>query len=420
MMLLLLPVLQLAAGASAGAGAAGAGAPAPTCGVVDSSGCRSKGDLVNLASPMANMTAAEQITHCSALCCAVPECDAWAVWENYGARWAKNCSRGGPHDCCLLKKKGWSMRGSATGCTSGGRTAGPPAPPPHPPPKPGPPPPSPSPGPPAPPPPHGGGSCTDSLGCSLAGACTAAKCVCDPQYTGATCAVLRLRKAKMSNGIQNTSIATHTWGGHALQDKASGKYVGFFSYMAGHCTLSSWQGNSMIISAVSDAPDGPYDQQMKPVTAPWTHNAMISQHPNGSYFLFHIGTGRPKRAYQPCSTAPDPFFPNGAFPPGHPEPPAATTHVSESLDGPWRAAPNVPGVNNPAVYFFENGTTLIFDRTAMKWAPSIDGPWLRTNQKSTVVVNGSMRPEDPFVYKDRRGFHMLFNANSGHKCANPA
>ena len=185
--------------------------------------------------------------------------------------------------------------------------------------------------------------------------------------------------------------------------------------MAGHCTLSSWQGNSMIISAVSDTPDGPYNKAMKPVTAPWTHNAMISQHPNGSYFLFHIGTGRPKRPYKSCpTTPPDPFFPNGAFPPGHEEPPPATTHVSESLDGPWRAAPGVPGVNNPAVYFFENGTTLIFTRTAMKWAPSIDGPWLHANQKSTVVVNGSMRPEDPFVWRDQRGFHMLFNANSDH------
>ena len=202
LLLLLLPVL------------AAAGAAAPACGVVDSSGCRAHGDLVNLASPMVNMTAAEQVSHCSAVCCAVPECDAWAVWENYGARWAKNCSRGGPHDCCLLKKKGWSMGGSVTGCTSGGRTAGPPSPPPRPPgphPKPGPPPPPP--GPPPPPLPHGGGSCTESFGCSLGGACTAGKCACDPQYTGATCAVLRLRKAKPSNGIQNTSIATHTWGG---------------------------------------------------------------------------------------------------------------------------------------------------------------------------------------------------------------
>ena len=115
--LLLLPVLQLQF-------ATGAAAAAPTCGVVDSSGCRAHGDLVNLASPMLNMTAAEQVTHCSALCCAVPECDAWAVWENYGARWAKNCTHGGPHDCCLLKKKGWSMGGSVAGCTSGGRTPG--------------------------------------------------------------------------------------------------------------------------------------------------------------------------------------------------------------------------------------------------------------------------------------------------------
>lgn len=57
-------------------------------------------------------------------------------------------------------------------------------------------------------------------------------------------------------GIQINSTANHTWGGHALKDPASGKWVGFFSYMAGHCGLSSWSSQSMIISAVADAPDG--------------------------------------------------------------------------------------------------------------------------------------------------------------------
>jgi hypothetical protein len=222
--------------------------------------------------------------------------------------------------------------------------------------------------------------------------------------------VLHLRRAKVDNGLQKNSTATHTWGGHAMLDNSTKKWVGFFSYLASGCGLNSWQSNSMIISAVADTPDGPYNQKMTPVLAPWSHNAMISQHPNGSYFLFHIGSGVPVRPESNCSKVLDPFFP---FPAGHPEPAAATTHVSESLYGPWRPALGVPGLNNPCPFFFPNGTTLLYDRTSVHRADSIDGPtWTQT---PTVVTNGSMHPEDPGVWRDGRGnFHMVFNANSDH------
>jgi hypothetical protein len=168
----------------------------------------------------------------------------------------------------------------------------------------------------------------------------------------------------------------------------------------------------MIVSAVSDKPDGPYSQKPTPVVGPWSHNAMISQHPNGSYVLFHIGSGKLKHTpFKPCSNLPDPFYP---FPAGHAEPPLATTHISGSLEGPWRAAAGVPGLNNPCPFYFKNGTTLIYDRESVIVAPSLDGPWDGAH-RPTVVTNGSMHPEDPGVYRDEKGrFHMLFNANSGH------
>ena len=131
---------------------------------------------------------------------------------------------------------------------------------------------------------------------------------------------------------------------------------------------------------------------------PWSHNAMISQHPNGSYLLFHIGTGKLKgRAFKACSNETDPFYP---FPPGHAEPPLATTHIAESLAGPWRAALGVPGLNNPCPFYFKNGTTLIFDRSSVISAPSVDGPW--SKHRPTVVKEGRMKPEDPGVYLDRK------------------
>ena len=255
-----------------------------------------------------------------------------------------------------------------------------------------------APPPPLPPPPYGGGACADSWDCSLAGECVSGKCVCDPQYTGSLCAVLRLRRARLGNGMQ--ANGTHTWGGHALKEPSSGKYVGFFSYMAGRCDMRQWATNSMIVRAVSDEPDGPFSQQLAPVTAPWTHNAMISRHPNGSYFLFHIGTGG-KFSIQPCSNESDPFFP---FPAEHPQPANATTHIAESLLGPWRpAAPGIPALNNPAPFFFPNGTTLLFDANfhgnvvytgiTLLVGATVDGPWSKTH-RMVVKMNGGMLPEE--------------------------
>ena len=141
---------------------------------------------------------------------------------------------------------------------------------------------------------------------------------------------------------------------------------------------------------------------------------MISQHPNGTFFLFLIGNGQPKGPVKQWNSTPPQLYP---FPKGSPEPPSATTHAAESLEGPWRAAEGVPALNNPCPFFFENGTTLLFDRTSVISAPTLDGPW--SSHRPTVVEAGKMKPEDPGVYRDKRGgFHMLFNANSGHgNCA---
>jgi hypothetical protein len=219
----------------------------------------------------------------------------------------------------------------------------------------------------------------------------------------------------MNNGMGiNGSIpnTTHHWGGHAMQDPKTKKWVGFFSYFAQYCDLNGWQSQSMIISAVSDAPDGPFDQQRTPVVGVWSHNAMISQHPNGTYYLFHIGDGNPVAGHPPVNCAPgkpDPVFPFH-------EPPNATLHASESLYGPWRPVYDVISLNNPAVYFWENGSTAMYDRSRVRWAPGFDNFQNSTFKQAKVMGRTtSINPEDPFVWKDKKGrFHMLINANSGH------
>ena len=80
-----------------------------------------------------------------------------------------------------------------------------------------------------------------------------------------------------------------------------------------------------------------------------------------------------------------------------------------------------------AVFFWDNGTTAIYDRLQVQWADSIDGPWGSAAKGArTYVTEGAggggtsgFSPEDPFVWKDNKGrFHMLINSNSGHhNCA---
>jgi hypothetical protein len=75
---------------------------------------------------------------------------------------------------------------------------------------------------------RGGGNCTDGMDCSLGGDCKNLVCVCDAQYTGDHCGVLRLRRTKLNNSLGSAGSSLHTWGGHALGDQATGKWVGFF------------------------------------------------------------------------------------------------------------------------------------------------------------------------------------------------
>jgi hypothetical protein len=182
-----------------------------------------------------NMSKDEQIAQCGQLCCVTSDCDAWAVHEMYTAGWAKNCKNSSlpkGSDCCLLKRKGWRMEGTQPDCTSGGRSAAPtpPVPPPTPP----------TPPPTSPPPPtpivNGGGNCTDDWDCSLGGDCKSSACVCDAQYTGDHCGVLRLRRTKLNNTLGSEGSSLHTWGGHGLEDPATGKWVGFFR-CARYCAL---------------------------------------------------------------------------------------------------------------------------------------------------------------------------------------
>merc|ERR1719253_1962037 len=70
----------------------------------------------------------------------------------------------------------------------------------------------------------------------------------------------------------------------------------FAADMKGHCGLNSWQGNSQISAAVSAlGPEGPFSikENSSLVLPPFSHNPTVHMAPDGTYIIFHIGSGSP-------------------------------------------------------------------------------------------------------------------------------
>ena len=301
--------------------------------------------------------------------------------------------------------------------------------------------------------PHGGGACASDWDCSLGGTCAAAKCACDPWFTGPSCALLNLQPADSlaSQGLQAPSY--FSWGGHPLQAE-DGTYHLFASFMCDHATLGSWTSKSSVAHATAARPEGPFtlapglDQQL--VVPPWSHGAYIVQDPpTKQYLLWHLGDGTiDPKTWAPCynsSQAGDAVAPPpaadapllrapAALPPGQRQ---AFVQVSDSLLGPWVPFNNNTGVtvsfpaqswtrsiDNPAPFIFENGTTLLFFRSetcpagwgalapaciGVARADTWQGPYTSLFAEPITHPEG----EDPAVWMDPRGnLHMLTNVNT--------
>ena len=368
--------------------------------------------------------------------------------------------------------------------------------------------------------PNGGANCTEARDCFLAGECVAGCCVCDAWASGANCSRLNLAPAKPQNGLQLPGY--HSWGGRALKDKATGLYHGYFSFMLGGCTLSSWTSNSALIHAVSSTPDGPfvpegpsvYPQMPGVFVPPWAHSANVQYSEKDQlYLLWHIGPGGVRntgcnatgqcwnltkgcvgkghvlgstepRCWKNCSSSGvgqgqsnemrETIDLNPHHHPHPPPPPPATgplpvglecrrgkdpktgesvmctdfyVHTSKSLSGPWSEPlqlPVTPAAMNsswndwnwqandpsmPAPFIFPNGTTLVYYQATtcpVGWgnaAPACVGvmraaDWRGPYEHARSLPIVHPESEDPFVFRTKRGFHLLTNVNTYHRrCA---
>lgn len=197
-----------------------------------------------------------------------------------------------------------------------------------------------------------------------------------------------------------------------------------------------WMIASEIVHAVSDIPQGPY--HFSDVALPargaqfWdgrsTHNPRIISY-KGKYYLFYMGSTHPFESpdYQQL-TLDSPWCT------------VARSNkriglaVADSPYGPWKRfdkpiLQTKPGTfysfltSNPSPVVSEDGSVLLLFKgrryiddyhysdmsLGVAGASDIEGPYkVLNNEKPIFEVNGQGEAEDPFLWKDKKGFHMIF------------
>ena len=226
------------------------------------------------------------------------------------------------------------------------------------------------------------------------------------------------------------------WGSSVIKGN-DGKYHMFVSRFPKSLPFHpGWMVASEIVHAISDTPEGPY--KFSDIALPargaqyWdgrsTHNPRILEYQN-KYYLIYMGSTHP--------------FANPTYDQLTLDSPWCTVGrsnkriglaIAASPYGPWKrfdepilkTKPNTFYsflVSNPSPIIQEDGSVMMIfkGRTyvgddkfsdmalGMAYAPSIEGPYTVLNNGQPIFqVDGQGEAEDPFLWKDSRGYHAIF------------
>ena len=226
------------------------------------------------------------------------------------------------------------------------------------------------------------------------------------------------------------------WGSSVIKGN-DGKYHMFVSRFPKSLPFHpGWMVASEIVHAISDTPEGPY--KFSDIALPargaqyWDgrsiHNPRILEYQN-KYYLIYMGSTHP--------------FANPTYDQLTLDSPWCTVGrsnkriglaIADSPYGPWKrfdepilkTKPNTFYsflVSNPSPIIQEDGSVMMIfkGRTyvgddkfsdmalGMAYAPSIEGPYTVLNNGQPIFqVDGQGEAEDPFLWKDSRGYHAIF------------
>lgn len=230
--------------------------------------------------------------------------------------------------------------------------------------------------------------------------------------------------------------------GSSVTKGGDGKYHMFVSRFPKTLRFHpGWMVASEIVHAVSDTPQGPYN--FSDVALPargaqyWdgrsTHNPRILKH-NHKYYLIYMGSTHPfaEPTYDELTLS-SPWCTVAR------SSKRIGLAIADSPYGPWKRL-DEPILktkantfysyltSNPSPIIQEDGSVMmIFKGRAhtqngkhsqmalgIAYAPSIEGPYTVLNNDQPIFqIDGQGEAEDPFLWKDKRGYHVIFKDQVG-------
>eukprot|EP00040_Diaphanoeca_grandis_P031060 m.185024 g.185024 ORF g.185024 m.185024 type:complete len:459 (-) comp32214_c9_seq1:62-1438(-) len=261
-------------------------------------------------------------------------------------------------------------------------------------------------------------SCSNDMDCSLNGVCTDGVCKCDTPWFGESCGGLEFMATPPGGAYGfGKPFEVTSWGGNSIE--YDGMWHLFVTEMGGKtCGLQAWGSQSTVTHAISPNVTGPYTK-VRTAIPHEAHNPQVIVI-NGSWYIFHIGSANSKAPTKDCHNNVSQFTR-----PSSSRKQSGTIHKAASPNGDFVPidAVGYPSCNNPSPFQHANGTLFV----ACKWgffsAPKPEGPWTRAaTLQPPNVANRTW--EDPFLFINERGFHILShtwsalpypsNAISGH------
>ena len=290
------------------------------------------------------------------------------------------------------------------------------------------------------------GSETD---CSLNGVCTSGRCACDPGWTGDRCNHLQLRPPSRAEPHGYFNATMPTWGGDIIYE--NGTYHAFVT--AKPFTTppfdesDNYECNTAIVRLEGETPAGPF-KYVEIVLPAFHHEAHAIRAPDGTvviYMISYDGGDFPGVLSKTCIGMPDACH---LYDISHE---VTAMAWSSSVYGPWKEKVILnpwPGMedrhswicqtNCPSVAFAANGSVVMAvrgvqceqpprysentrEKIAIVTAPHWSGPYtIRSTEPlfgwrtpadwpSSLVnpTNQTMSNEDPFIWRTKRGYHML-------------
>ncbi|CAI6097302.1 unnamed protein product [Clonostachys chloroleuca] len=255
-------------------------------------------------------------------------------------------------------------------------------------------------------------SCQSMDDCSLNGICSCNHtCICDPGWRGYNCGELDLKPVDRWTGYNYTNISlpdfyregagNSSWGGQIIHDRSDPSLFHLIISQFTHgCGLSAWRPFSKVIRAESrTGPRGPFTWAQD-LFDTFRHNPTVVWSPYDEKYLIHF-IGQDWETPTSCGSKKT----------------NNTISVSTSPDlKTWtEQIPLIVNVTNPTAWPLwtpENPTSemlLAAEKNNIYYSPTgYAGPYNLTVEPGNIEIDPSLRSEDPFLWRDKRGhWHFL-------------